>query len=94
MGAVAILMTLALLAGAAARGGLVRLLTRAALLVGGLAGFVLVMNAAPNPATHLGHGLPLPVLMLLAVVVGGEVLARQTRFGRYVFATAALPRTA
>ena len=48
--------------------------------------FVLTMNAYDMPRSDLGRGIPAPALILLAVVLSLEFLARQTTFGRYVFA--------
>jgi hypothetical protein len=39
----------------------------------------------------VGHGLPISVLILIAVAVIMTVIARKTRFGRYVYARAATP---
>jgi D-xylose transport system permease protein len=49
-------------------------------------GFVLVMNAYYKPKTEIPRGIPVPVLIMICVVVGMSLLAKITRFGRYVFA--------
>jgi D-xylose transport system permease protein len=49
-------------------------------------GFVLVMNAYYKPRTEIPRGIPVPVLIMICVVVGMSLLAKITRFGRYVFA--------
>lgn len=41
-----------------------------------------------------GHGLPISVLILMAVAVVMTVIARKTRFGRYIFATGGNPDAA
>ena len=41
-----------------------------------------------------GYGLPYSVLLLIAVAVAMTVIARRTRFGRYVFATGGNPDAA
>jgi len=40
------------------------------------------------------HGLPVSVLVLIGVAVGMTVIARRTRFGRYIFATGGNPDAA
>ena len=49
-------------------------------------GFVMVMNAYYKPKTEIPRGIPIPVLIMICVVVGMSLLAKITRFGRYVFA--------
>ena len=56
--------------------------------------FVAVMSAYTQPRTDIGRGIPLPVLILIAVVVCMTALARRTRFGRYVFAIGGNPEAA
>jgi D-xylose transport system permease protein len=51
-----------------------------------ICGFVLVMNAYYKPRTEIPRGIPVPVLIMICVVVGMSLLAKITRFGRYVFA--------
>ncbi len=41
-----------------------------------------------------GYGLPISVLILIAVAVGMTILARKTRLGRYIFATGGNPDAA
>jgi D-xylose transport system permease protein len=50
------------------------------------AAFVAAMNAYLNPQTDQGRGVPYPALILLAVILVMEFIARLTTFGRYVFA--------
>jgi D-xylose transport system permease protein len=42
----------------------------------------------------LGHGLPISVLILVVVAVVMTIIARKTRFGRYIFATGGNPDAA
>jgi len=42
----------------------------------------------------VGHGLPISVLILIVVAVVMTVIARKTRFGRYIFATGGNPDAA
>jgi D-xylose transport system permease protein len=57
-------------------------------------GFVLVMNAYYKPRTEIPRGIPVPVLIVICVVVGMSLLAKITRFGRYVFAIGGNPEAA
>jgi len=57
-------------------------------------GFVLVMNAYYKPRTQIPRGIPVPVLIMICVVVGMSLLAKITRFGRYVFAIGGNPEAA
>lgn len=57
-------------------------------------GFVMVMNSYNKPRTDIARGIPIPVLILIAVVVGMTLLARMTKFGRYVFAMGGNPEAA
>jgi D-xylose transport system permease protein len=43
---------------------------------------------------QMGYGLPVSVLILIIVAVVMTVLARRTRFGRYIFATGGNPQAA
>ena len=61
---------------------------------GAIATFVGVTIALKSPATGLGRGIPLPVVILIAVVLATEVLARKTRFGRHVYAIGGSPEAA
>lgn len=57
-------------------------------------GFVMVMNAYPKPRSLEPRGIPIPVLILLAVVIVMTFIARFTPFGRYVFALGGNPEAA
>jgi D-xylose transport system permease protein len=57
-------------------------------------GFVMVMNAYYKPRTEISRGIPVPVLIMICVVVGMSLLAKITRFGRYVFAIGGNPEAA
>jgi D-xylose transport system permease protein len=57
-------------------------------------GFVMVMNAYYKPRTEIPRGIPVPVLIMICVVVGMNLLSRTTRFGRYVFAIGGNPEAA
>ncbi|MEJ2041480.1 MAG: hypothetical protein P8X55_21510, partial [Desulfosarcinaceae bacterium] len=59
-----------------------------------ICGFVMVMNAYYKPRTEIPRGIPVPVLIMICVVVGMSLLARITRFGRYVFAIGGSPEAA
>ena len=56
--------------------------------------FVMVMNAYYKPRTEIPRGIPVPVLIMIFVVVGMSLLAKITRFGRYVFAIGGNPEAA
>ena len=56
--------------------------------------FVSVMNAHTQPRSDVARGIPIPVLILIGTVVVITVLARATRFGRYVFAIGGNPEAA
>jgi len=67
------------------------------LLAAGIAvvcGFVMVMNAYYKPRTQIPRGIPVPVLIMICVAVGMSLLAKTTRFGRYVFAIGGNPEAA
>jgi D-xylose transport system permease protein len=49
-------------------------------------GFVMVMNGYEQPRTGIAMGIPIPVLILIAVALLMSVIARKHRFGRHVFA--------
>jgi len=51
-----------------------------------IAGFVMVMNGYEQPKTGIAMGIPIPVLILMAVVLAMSLIARKHRFGRHVFA--------
>ncbi len=57
-------------------------------------GFVMVMNAYNKPRSDIPRGIPVPVLILLAVVIVMSFIARFTTFGRYVFAMGGNPEAA
>jgi D-xylose transport system permease protein len=57
-------------------------------------GFVMVMNSYYKPRTEIPRGIPVPVLIMIFVVVGMSLLAKITRFGRYVFAIGGNPEAA
>ena len=57
-------------------------------------GFVLVMNSYYKPRTEIPRGIPVPVLIMICVVVGMNLLSKITRFGRYVFAIGGNPEAA
>ncbi|MGM9322531.1 sugar ABC transporter permease [Deinococcus aquaticus] len=75
-----------------------RPLTVQALFTGGslllVLAFVLVMNGYPDPRTGLPRGMPVPVLIMLAVTALMMWVVRATRFGRYVFAYGGNPEAA
>src|SRR3546814_8799730 len=54
----------------------------------------MVMNAYTKPRSDIPRGIPIPVLILLAVVVVMTFIARFTTFGRYVFAMGGNPEAA
>src|SRR3546814_5043068 len=57
-------------------------------------GFVMVMNAYTKPRSDIPRGIPIPVLILLAVVIAMTFVSRFTKFGRYVFAMGGNPEAA
>ena len=59
-------------------------------------GFVLVMNAYPIPGSDppVGSGMPVPVLIALAVLGFLNWMTRNTRFGRYIYAIGGNPEAA
>jgi len=72
------------------------LMTAALVLVWSLAivGFVLVMNAYRQPRTGAPMGIPIPVVLLIAVALIMSLVARKHRFGRHVFALGGSPESA
>ncbi len=62
--------------------------------IGLVCGFVLVMNSYYKPRTQIPRGIPIPVLILIGVVVLMTLLAKVTKFGRYVFAIGGNPEAA
>jgi len=67
---------------------------RWALFAGAVAGFVAVMNAHTLPRSDVSRGIPIPVLIVIAVALGMHVLARWSRFGRHVYAMGGNPEAA
>lgn len=57
-------------------------------------GFVMIMNAYYKPRTTIPRGIPVPVLILIAVVIAMTAISKVTRFGRYVFAMGGNPEAA
>jgi D-xylose transport system permease protein len=57
-------------------------------------GFVMVMNSYYKPRTEIPRGIPVPVLIMICVVLGMNLLSKTTRFGRYVFAIGGNPEAA
>jgi D-xylose transport system permease protein len=62
--------------------------------IGLVCGFVMVMNSYYKPRTEIPRGIPIPVLILIGVVVIMTLLAKVTKFGRYVFAIGGNPEAA
>jgi D-xylose transport system permease protein len=58
--------------------------------------FVMTMNAYARPKTDppIAQGIPIPVLIVLAVVILMTVIARTTKFGRYIYAMGGNPEAA
>jgi D-xylose transport system permease protein len=67
---------------------------RVGLPVLGVLAFVAVMNAHTLPRSDVGRGLPIPVLVLIAVGSSMHVVSRATRFGRHVYAMGGSPTAA
>ncbi len=65
-----------------------------ALSSGMIVAFVLVMNAYTLPRSQVARGIPVPVLILIAVAALMWFLAQRTRFGRHVFAIGGSPEAA
>lgn len=61
---------------------------------GGIVAFVSVVNSHTQPRSDVARGIPIPVLILIGTVIATTVLARATRFGRYVFAIGGNPDAA
>lgn len=66
----------------------------AAVIVGGIVGFVAVMNAYDRPRTDISQGIPIPVLILIGAVIVMSAVTKVTKFGRYVFAIGGNPEAA
>lgn len=62
--------------------------------IGLVCGFVLIMNSYYKPRTEIPRGIPVPVLILIGVVVIMTLVAKVTKFGRYVFAIGGNPEAA
>lgn len=79
--------------------------------VGGIMGFVAVLNSYQIPVRRLermfaargevmpegfttGYGLPISVLLLIAIAIAMTIIATRTRLGRYIFATGGNPDAA
>ena len=62
--------------------------------IGLVCAFVMVMNSYYKPRTEIPRGIPIPVLILIGVVVLMTLLAKVTKFGRYVFAIGGNPEAA
>ncbi|HEV7372857.1 sugar ABC transporter permease [Arenibaculum sp.] len=56
--------------------------------------FVMVMNAYLQPRTDVPMGIPIPVLIVIAVTLVMTFVATRTRFGRYVYAIGGNPEAA
>ncbi len=57
-------------------------------------GFIMVMNSYNKPRTDIARGIPIPVLILIVTVICMTLLAKVTRFGRYIFAMGGNPEAA
>lgn len=57
-------------------------------------GFVIIMNSYTKPRTDIPRGIPVPVLILICVVIIMTLMARITKFGRYIFALGGSPEAA
>jgi D-xylose transport system permease protein len=62
--------------------------------IGLVCGFVMIMNSYYKPRTEIPRGIPIPVLILIGVVVVMTLVAKITKFGRYVFAIGGNPEAA
>ncbi|MEM6762321.1 MAG: sugar ABC transporter permease [Pseudomonadota bacterium] len=76
---------------------------------GAIVGFIWILNSynvprgalrrmfggeVPESAIGLDYGLPISVLLLIVIAIAMTVVARRTRFGRYIFATGGNPDAA
>ena len=66
----------------------------AGIIVAGIVGFILVMNAYNRPRTDISQGIPIPVLILIGAVCVMSAVTKVTKFGRYVFAIGGNPEAA
>ncbi|MGD9538903.1 MAG: sugar ABC transporter permease [Alphaproteobacteria bacterium] len=57
-------------------------------------GFVMTMNAYLHPVRKVPQGIPIPVLILIVIVIAMSLVARITKFGRYVYAMGGNPDAA
>jgi D-xylose transport system permease protein len=64
------------------------------LAVAAVVAFVTTMNAYDRPRTDIPRGIAVPVLIMLTVTMVMAIVARFTRFGRYVFAMGGNPEAA
>ncbi|HEV2677268.1 MAG TPA: sugar ABC transporter permease [Aliidongia sp.] len=64
------------------------------IIVAGIVGFILVMNAYDRPRTDVAQGIPVPVLILIGAVCVMSAVTKVTKFGRYVFAIGGNPEAA
>jgi D-xylose transport system permease protein len=62
--------------------------------IGVVCTFVMIMNSYYKPRTEIPRGIPIPVLILISVVAVMTLLAKITKFGRYVFAIGGNPEAA
>lgn len=62
--------------------------------IGVVCAFVMIMNSYYKPRTEIPRGIPIPVLILISVVAVMTLLAKITKFGRYVFAIGGNPEAA
>jgi D-xylose transport system permease protein len=73
---------------------------KALVTCGAVLAFVAVVNAYPDPGSAVdggepeGKGIGMPVLVLIAIAIVLTIVARRTRFGRYVFAYGGNPEAA
>lgn len=65
-----------------------------ALAVAAVVAFVTTMNSYDRPRTDIPRGIAVPVLIMLTVTIVMAIVARFTRFGRYVFAMGGNPEAA
>ncbi len=72
--------------------GIEAIVTGATLLI--VFGFVMVMNNYKIPGTETSAGIPVPVLIALAVLGFLNWMTRSTRFGRYIYAIGGNPEAA
>ena len=66
----------------------------AGIVIAGILGFVVVMNAYDRPRTDISQGIPIPVLILIGAVCIMSAVTKVTKFGRYVFAIGGNPEAA